>query len=694
MRMAIDVGGTFTDLVLVDDKAGRVFVDKVPSTPGSGAAVMAGIERICINAGVAPASLEIVFHGFTIATNAWLTRNGARVVALVTRGFGDTFALGSQRRPSTYDLAARKPEPLVPRSHVIEVPERIDAFGSVVQPLESTDTAALVEAVAALDPEAIAISLLFSWANPAHEVALADALAERLPGVPVYLSCEVNPEILEYPRANTTAAAAYVGPPVRLYTEALEADLARAGVSAPLRYMRSDGGASTGRAARDNPASMLLSGPAGGLVGALAYAESLRTRNLVTFDMGGTSADFAVIRDGEATRVRDRDLDGLPLRVPMLEIKAISAGGGSIGRVDRGGALRVGPASAGAVPGPACYGQGGQQPTLTDAAMQLGFIDSSDFAGGAFALDAALAEAAIKQHVAVPLGLPVNDAALGMFEVATANMAEAIRELSTERGDDLSEFVLLSFGGAGGLFAPYLLRELGLAEVVMPRHPGVFAALGLQFVDLRHQVQMPCPVALSALRPESLANDLDRLRQQLDTALANDGIEAAARDFTFSADMRYAGQHHQLEVVLSDQDQAPESLGARIAEDFHIAHERRYGYCHRDSPVEFTSLHGVGIGRLPKPAIQPAEQGRGSAIPRGQRRAPLGPQGQWVDVPVFHRDDLGSGHRLAGPAIIVQDDTTGLVLTGQSARVDDIGFVRVAESSDHTASTSEQGAMS
>ena len=680
MRLSVDVGGTFTDLTLVDDDGVRLFVDKLPSTPGSGDAVMAGIDRITQTAGVAPADIEIVFHGFTIATNAWLTRRGARVVALVTEGFKDIFALGSQRRPGTYDLAAQKPEPLVARSAVVEVPERMDAFGKVVRQLSPDALDRIVEVVTEKEPESIAISLLFSWANPAHEQELGRALSARLPDVPIYLSSSVNPQIQEYPRANTTAAAAYVGPPVRTYTDALEADLKTAGVDAPLRYMRSDGGAATGRAARDNPANMLLSGPAGGLVAALAHASPLERQNLITFDMGGTSADFSVVREGDAARVRDRYLDGLPLRVPMLEIKAISAGGGSIGWVDRGGALRVGPSSAGAVPGPACYGRGGQEATLTDAALQLGLIDSQHFAGGQIPLDIKLAKQAIEVNLADPLGMDVNEAALGMLEVANANMGQAIRELSTERGDDVSEFALLSFGGAGGLFAPYLLRELGLGEVIVPRFPGVFAAFGLQFANLRHQIQTAYARSLSDLEAGDLKERVHELRVSLDRALQQDGVAEEERRYAFTADMRYVGQHHELEVNLPHMEDATHTLRDRIGAHFHELHERRYGYAHEGSPVEFTSLHGIGVGELSSPSIRSVHNQGTMATAMEHRRVPLGHQSRWVDAPVFRRHDLGPEEQLDGPAILVQEDSTCIVLEGQSARIDAIGFLRIMES--------------
>ena len=683
MRLSVDVGGTFTDLVLVDDATGQVRVDKLPSTPGSGLAVSQGIARITAQAGVDASAIDILFHGSTIATNAWLTRSGARVALVVTAGFRDIRALGSQRRPHTYDLSAQKPEPLVPRSQVVEVNERVDAFGSAVVPLDESELVRVVAEVAALKPEAIAVSLLFSWSNAEHEARLAHALERGCPGVPVYRSSVVNPQIEEYPRANTTAAAAYVGPPVRTYTESLEADLAAAGVHAPLRYMRSDGGAATSDAARENPASMLLSGPAGGVVAALALGEHIGVRELVTFDMGGTSADFSVIRDGQATLVRDRDFDGLPLRVPMLEIKAISAGGGSIGWVDRGGALRVGPGSAGAVPGPACYGHGGLLPTLTDAALVLGLLQPASFAGGDLSIDLAPAQAAIQGEIADPLGMSLHDAARGMFDVATANMAQAIRELSTERGDDVSEFALLAFGGAGGLFAPYLLRELGLGEVLVPRYPGVFAALGLHYADLRHHAQSPFAVDVTSMEVDALKSHLTEMAASLDAALERDGVPESARHHVHSADMRYIGQHHQLEIELP----APALLNAdangNIAMSFHDMHERRYGYCHRDSGVEITNVHVVGVGVQSKPSTpEVASTSVTSAPAKYRRSAALGIDGEHVDAPIFARDDLLAGHELYGPALVIQDDSTLLVLTGQQARVDRLGFIHLSERQD------------
>jgi N-methylhydantoinase A len=623
----------------------------------------------------------LVFHGFTIATNAWLTRTGARVALLVTRGFKDILEIGSQRRPSTYDLAATKPVPLVAGSQVLEVDERIDAFGEVVTALRAETIDQLVTQATQLKPQSIAISLLFSWANPAHERELATALAKALANVPVYCSSIVNPEIQEFPRANTTAAAAYVGPPVSRYTQALEHDLLELGVRTPLYYMRSDGGASTAVAARENPTSMLLSGPAGGVVAALATAQHTNTPNIVTFDMGGTSADFSVIRSSGATLIRSGVVDGLPLRVPMLDIKAISAGGGSIAWVDRGGALRVGPDSSGACPGPACYGLGGTAATLSDAAVVLGFLASDRFAGGDIQLDRTLAERAVTEHVATPLGLSTTEAALGMFAVATANMAQAIRELSTERGDDIGEFALLAFGGAGGLFAPFLLRELGLNKILVPRYPGVFAALGLQYADLRHQRQAPFPSSLDVLDHQALSGLCAELRHSINEALERDGVDIEKRHFRYSADMRYIGQHHQLEVELPVDLSAYTTTSAQLSADFHRLHQQRFGYHHEASLVEITSIHVAGTGELRKPASRTDASAQKSSSKPISRQVPLGMAQAMCDASIISRDDLRDGHRVDGPAIVTQDDSTLLVLEGQQGYVDVHGYIHVSDTS-------------
>ena len=485
--LAADVGGTFTDLVLIDSSRGRTLVEKLPSGQrGKADSIGTGIERIAKAAGLTPGDIDLFVHGFTVATNAFLMRKGARAALLVTKGFRDLLEIGSQQRPRLYPLRQQKPAPIVPRSRVVEVAERVDAFGAVVEALSDSEVARVVSALGALEPEAIAICLNFSFLEDRHERRLAGALASAFPGLPLYLSSAVNPQMEEYPRANTTALAAYVGVVVDRYLSDVEAKLADVGARCPLRLMRSDGGVATPRAARANPAHMMLSGPAAGVIAGRELGRRFGRRDLVTFDMGGTSADFSVIAEGEPRTVRERAIGGQPLRLTSLDIETISAGGGSIAWVDRAGALKVGPDSAGAVPGPACYGQGGSQPTVSDAAVLLGLLDPERYLGGRIRLDADLAAAAVREGVARPLGLALEEAAAGIIAIANVQMTQAIRTISVERGLDVRRFSLLAFGGAGPLLAPYLAAGLEMAEVLVPRHPGVFCAEGLLMSDIRH----------------------------------------------------------------------------------------------------------------------------------------------------------------------------------------------------------------
>jgi len=681
--LAADVGGTFTDLVLVDvdpaTGAGRVHLDKVTSqATGSALGIADGIGRITRAAGLAPADIELFVHGFTVGTNAFLTRSGAKVVLVVTKGFRDLLVIANQSRPELYSLTGSKPAPVVPRSRTVEAAERVDAFGQIVTPLTDAETLRVAEAVAALAPQSVAVCFTFAHLAPAHERMIEAALRKVLPDVPIYLSSRVNPQIEEYPRANTTAIAAYVGPVIDRYVQAVEGRLVQIGVGAPLRLMRSDGGAATARAARENPAHMLLSGPAGGVIAGAALARDLEIANLVTFDMGGTSADFSVILAGAPTMVSSRDLDGQPLRLPTLDIETISAGGGSIARIDVGGALRVGPASAGAVPGPACYGQGGRDATVTDAAVVLGILDPQMFLGGDMTLDADLARQAVERSVAQPLGLGPEEAAYGVVAIANANMIQAIRTLSVERGHDIRGFALLAFGGAGPFCAVYMARELGMAEVIVPRHPGVFAASGLLMTDLRHTAQAAWQAVIAKVEARDIGDRLSALQGELEIELDRDGVAPADRYFRFSADMRCVGQFHQLTVALPTPNGVRWWDAAKLTADFHAVHEKAYGHADARVPVEFVNLRAEGFGRVPKPPAMPeGEAASGSPIASGRRHLYVDRTSGWTEAAVYRRDDLRRGHRLAGPCIVVQRDSTVLVLPDQTGFVDRGGVIRI-----------------
>ncbi len=682
LRLSADVGGTFTDLVLIDDTGSTMHTCKVSSAPGSGSAIVNGIKRICSQAGVSIGDIDLFLHSFTIATNAWLTRSGADVLLLVTDGYRDILEIADQRRPDLYNLATQKPTPILGRDQVFEVNERTDAFGQAELSVTPAELNRIVQAIGARPqmPEAIAVSFLFSYLNPANEAQVAQAIARQFPDLPIYLSSRINPKIHEYARANTTAAAAYVGPAVRKYTESLETQVADAGLTADILYMRSDGGSCSPSDARANPASLLMSGPAGGVVAGVQTGQILGVDKLVTFDMGGTSADFSVITNGRSAVARARDIDGLPLRVPMLDIKAISAGGGSIARVDAGGALKVGPASAGSVPGPAAYGRGGADATLTDALLVVGYLGSESFADETINLDANLAASALQNHVAGAMALPVADAAIGALAIATANMAGAIRVISIERGQDLREFSLLAFGGAGGLFAPFLLRDLQMREVLVPPVPGVFAALGLQFADVRHDAQLAFSHPLATLTESVLADALSPTLQTLRDGLEMAGFTGENAALEVTADMRYVGQHHELNIpiALTPKSQRPQIKD--LAEQFSDRHELAYGYCDRDSAIELTGLRVDAIGHLEKPNLPLLADTKHAPIPTGSRSVVLALGEKPVSVPLFARTDLLAGDQIAGPAIIEQSDTTTLILSNQQAEVSAHGFLRLTDS--------------
>ncbi len=677
----MDVGGTFTDLVLIDGVAG-VHLDKVPSTPGRPDAVLDGIRRIAGAAGVDASGIDLFVHGFTVATNAFLTRNGARVAMAVSEGMRDILEIGDQMRPHLYRLSQTKPLPVVPRSRMVEVAERRDAFGNVVTQLTGEETRRVAAAIAALEPESVAICLAFSFLDPRHEEMLEEALAEELPGVPLYLSSRVNPQIEEYPRANSTALAAYVGPVVDRYVATLDQALAADNVAAPLRLMRSDGGIATPRSARDNPAAMLFSGPAGGVIAGANMAEELGVGDLVTFDMGGTSADFSVIAGGEPRMVTERRIGGVPLRLPTLDIETISAGGGSIAHVDIGGALRVGPQSAGAEPGPACYARGGRHATVTDAAVVLGILHPEEFLGGEVPLDAGLADEAVTQNVARPLGLSLAEAALGIVRVANAGMIQTIRKLSVERGLDIRDFALVAFGGAGPIYAPYMARDLGMAEVLVPAHPGVYAAQGLLMSDVRHTAQAAFQRGLAKTPEAELSGRLGAMADELDAELARDGIAGTNRYMRYLADMRCTGQFHELLVPLPPPGDAGWWRPDEVAAAFHEIHERSYGHTDPGVPVEFVNLRVEAFGRTPKAALPPApERATEAPEPAGRRQVCLDVTAGFVETPVYRRDDLRPGHEFAGPAVITQRDTTTVVLPGQVVTVAGSGVLRVSMAS-------------
>jgi N-methylhydantoinase A len=646
LRLGVDVGGTFTDLVALG--GGDVITAKVPSTPRDQSV---GVMRAVEAAGIEAGAVAALAHGMTVATNALLERRGARTALVTTEGFRDVLEIARQNRPSLYDLTQDRPPALVPRELRFTVRERMGPEGEI----EPLDEASLEEAVAALreaEVEAVAVCLLFAFAHPEHERRVGAALREALPGVHVSLSSEVLPEFREYERFSTTAADAYLAPRLAAYLKNLAGKAEEAGLPSPL-IMQSSGGVARVEDAISDAAGCVLSGPAGGVVGATYVGSLSGHRDLLTFDMGGTSTDVAPILGGEAQTTTETVVAGVPIKLPMVDVHTVSAGGGSIAWADAGGALRVGPHSAGAEPGPAAYGKGGEEPAVTDANLFLGYLADGAKLGGEVVLRRELSEKALAA-LGKRLGLGPEEAALGIVRVANAQMARALRVISVERGLDPREFALFAFGGAGGMHACALADELGMRTVLVPRAGGVLSALGLAISDLRRDYVRP---HLSALESAGEA-DLEARFAEMERDAAKDleGPEYARR-----ADLRYRGQSFELTVEAGDL----RGLEGR----FHAAHERRYGYRMEDEPVELVNLRLTATVPVEKPEL--SEGPPEGEAERGRREANF--DGEWLEVPVLDRERMGEGSEVEGPAIVEFRESTCVVRPGWGGRVDGVG---------------------
>ena len=638
MLIGVDIGGTFTDLVLSVD--GRLQIHKLLSTPHNPAeAMLAGLQAI----GAAPDAR--ISHGSTVATNAILERKGAKTALITTQGFRDLLFIGRQNRPQLYALHSQLPPPLIPRQWCCEVPERLDYTGAVLTPLDMDALDRVLNELKGQGIESIAVCFLYSFVNPAHELAVRQRILER--GLwaewQVSLSCEVLPEFREYERASTVALDAYVRPVMSRYLQALEDALPP---QSRLLVMKSDGGVMRAQAARQQAVQTALSGPAAGVIGAFHLAQLAGYDHIITLDMGGTSTDVALCPGAPARRA-EAEIDGLPLRIRLLDIETIGAGGGSIARVDAGGALRVGPESAGADPGPIVYGRGGTQLTVSDANALLGRLDAEYFLGGSMGLDLKSALKVLRR-LAKEMRLSLEEAALGVLEVANVNIDRALRRVSVARGYDPRDFTLVAFGGAGPLHACEVAERLEMPRVLIPRYPGVLCAFGLLVADVQREasrtILKPANAALN-LQPQ-----LDDMLRQAQAELRAEGIPDAAMLFHPLLDMRYAGQSFELTVP----------YGADMVAAFHAAHERAYGHALRERPVEVVNLRVQAVGRVEKPALQ-------AELPQSVEATPLETK---HDFRYYDREMLLPGMTFGGPALVFQLDSTVYVAPGWSAVVD------------------------
>ena len=689
IRIASDVGGTFTDSIAYDAASRRVSVSKVPTTPQARElGTIESLRRTLKELGAEGAAVDYVGHGMTTATNAVIQRTGAKTAFVTTRGFRDLLLIGRQDRPSLYDIDVVRAPSLVPRELCYGVGGRLDAEGREIEPLSTAD---LVKAAADMRPrgvDAVAVVFLHAYANPAHEREAKAVLEQLLPGVVVCISTDILCEFREFERASTTVLNAFLMPLMTKYLGSLSAKLRDrekglgVGRDKPIMVMEASGGLMTVESALAKPVHTVLSGPAGGVVAGAHFAALVEADTIITMDIGGTSTDISLIRNGRPETTRSARIGQIPIRLPVIDINAIGAGGGSIAWIDDGGALRVGPMSAEAVPGPACYGQGGTRPTISDANLVLGRLDGETRLGGTLQLDAEAARRAVQDHVATPLGIDLVEAAAGILRVAHANIVRGIRVVSVERGHDPRLCTLVPFGGAGPMHGSPVARELRIGRVAVPPAPGILCALGQLLSDLRHDLVETHIFAYSADAQARAVSIALRLIDAADRLLEADRVPPDKRCVEVRVEARYVGQSYELPIAFDCRD-----CGAwrRLVDDFHVAHRARFGHADPEAPIEIVGFGATAIGKVDTPELP--RLARGGATPPagariGSRRVFFegcdpGDAGDWGTAQVLARDKLLAGNRIAGPAIIEEISATTVLYPGDRAELHASGVLLV-----------------
>ncbi|HEX3536872.1 MAG TPA: hydantoinase/oxoprolinase family protein [Stellaceae bacterium] len=670
-RIGVDSGGTFTDVCLFDEATGRIVVWKVSSTPAdpSGAVAHAVVEGLA-QIGAMAGEVSYFGHGTTVATNALIQHRGAATGLITTAGFRDLLEIGRQKRPDLYDLQADKPPVLAERSSRHEVPERLRHDGRVEIPLDEAAVRAAVQGLRAREVKAIAICFLYSFLDPAHEATARHIVAEEFPEAFVCASHEVAPEFREYERLSTTVVNAYLGPIMAFYIRGVAERLDALGVKATPHLTQSNGGVIGFDTAARLPVRTVLSGPSTGVVGAQVLARLAGIDDIITFDMGGTSTDVALMQGGEARLAREAVVHGYPIKAPMLDIHTVGAGGGSIAFIDAGGLLKVGPRSAGADPGPACYDRGNAEATVTDANIVLQTLNPTHLLGGRMKIRQDLARTAIAR-LAAPLGMDALAAAEGVLAVVTANMARAIRVISVQRGHDPRDYTLVAFGGAGPLHAARLAAELDIRRILVPRSPGILCAMGLLLADLRTDFATTRLMALSSVTAEDIDAIVGGLRRRCESWFADERIAPTARRITLSIDMRYAGQNYELSVPLPA-GQVTDATIEGLAAGFAATHRRLYGFIAEGEPIQLVTFRAEASGIVRKAELRPAAPGGQDARDAhlGQRKVWLPEAGAFVSCPLYDRDRLAAGNRIEGPAVVEQMDATTVIPRGAVATVD------------------------
>ncbi len=684
LRIAVDIGGTFTDMAAFDEVSGRLLFGKALSTHGQ---LVNGIQDTLDSAHIDLADGNLFLHGSTIAINTLLERNGANTALLITEGFRDIYEIGRVNRPDAYNLFFNKHTPLVKRSLRFEVAERLRADGSTHKPLDEVAVRDLARELKGKGIEAVAILLLHSYRNPRHEKRVKEILQEEIPGAFVCASHELSQEYREFERVSTAVANAYVGPRVSAYLGQLEQHLSDKGFDGDFYVVQSTGGLFPAEHARVGCVRMLESGPAAGVIGAQAICAQLGMGDAIAFDMGGTTAKAGVISEGRPLTTGSALIGGyeraLPIQIPMMDIHEVGTGGGSIARVETGNALRVGPQSAGSIPGPVCYGRGGVEPTVTDANLLLGRLDAEHFLGGELKLDLPACQRQMQERVAGPLGLEATAAADGILRIAVTQMSHAVKAVTTERGLDAGSFTMVVYGGAGPLHASAIAREIGIRKVLIPFAPGYFSAYGMLFSDLRYDYVRSVFRKLNDLSFDEIETLYRAMEEEGRAALAQSGVKPDGVVIERAADMRYVGQEHAVTVDLA-QSYFAEKDRAAIKRAFDELHKVRYGTSAPKEPADLVSLRVTVLGTMKKPPRHHVE--KGSATPEAGAVRGIKPvyfrafaqSGGWADTPVYKRDSLLAGNVIAGPALIEEHASTTVVQPGDELVVDELGNLQIS----------------
>jgi N-methylhydantoinase A len=691
-RVGVDVGGTFTDVVLVEESSGDILAAKVPTVPSDPSqGCIDGVDKALNAFAIDPAEIVFTVHGTTIATNTIIEGKGAKAGLITSEGFRDVLEIAYQTRPNLYDVFYDKPTPLIPRSLCLGVPARTGPEGEEIVPL---DEDALRRAAAVfLDAgvEAIAVAFLHSYLNPDHERRAGEVLSQACPGIPIVLSSDVCPEFREYPRTSTTVVNTVLLPRVGPYIQRLEDRLRERGIDSSLHLMTSAGGIMAAATTKHQPVHLIESGPAGGVIGAAFVAQLSGFDNLLALDIGGTTAKAALVNEGRpqiadefevgssavATVTATRG-QGYPVRTPVISLLEIGAGGGSIANVDPGGALTIGPQSAGADPGPACYAKGGTEPTLTDANLVLGRINPDFFLGGETRLDVGLSEKAVSEKVADPMGLDLFEAAHSIIEIANAKMTSALYFITVQQGIDPRQYVLVPSGGAGPMQSVAIARALGVGTVLVPPTPGVNSAVGLLATDLKHEIVRTFMRPADSADADQLTAIFSEMEDATRTLLRGEDVPDERTEIRREIDMCYIGQSFQLRILLDDE--VGETTGAVVTDAFHDRHETVYGFCNRTEPTQFVNLRLTAIGQVERPRLRELEK---AADPvdrahKGTRRVYFREAGGMVDCALYDREKLSFDDEFRGPAIIEQMDTTTVVPPGASVKVDRFGSLLIS----------------